>query len=158
MASKIIYVIVAMAMLNLGLLLFSCSTWNGTTGECKTIGETTNSTVWEIMKNPTATGSDFWNTLFGSGWGLLAVLGTVTLTTVVVGSTIFGKQIETIIYIAIGIGLASVVYPSIKLFQLLQGLSMVGDNITRTVLSIVFASVLFIAVLFTVLDWARGRE
>lgn len=162
MASKIIYVIVAMAILNLGLLIFSCSSWDTETGECAgslvSSDSSSNSTIWGLVSNPTTVGDNFWETLFGSGWGLLAVIGTVTLTTVLVGTTVFGKNIETMVYIAIGLGLSSVVYPTIKLWQMMNGLSMVGDTMTRTVLAIVVGSTMFITVVFTILDWARGRE
>lgn len=162
MASKIIYVIMAMAILNIGLLIFSCSSWDTETGTCAgslvSPGYSGNSTIWSMISNPTTVGDNFWQKLFGSGWGLLAVIGTVTLATILVGTTIFGKNIETTVYIAIGLGLASVVYPTVKFFQMINGLSMVGDTMTRNVLAIVIASTLFITVVFTVLDWARARE
>jgi len=158
MASKIIYVLVAMAVLNLALLIFSCSAWDPETGECAgRLTSDDNSTIWNLMSNPTTVGDNFWQTLFGSGWGLLAAIGVVG-TAVLVGTTVFGKNIETTIYIAIGLVLASAVYPVIKLWQMIDGLGMVGDDMTRMVLAIVIGSTIFITVVFTVVDWSRGRE
>jgi len=87
----------------------------------------------------------------------LAAIGVVG-TAVLVGTTVFGKNIETTIYIAIGLVLASAVYPVIKLWQMIDGLGMVGDDMTRMVLAIVIGSTIFITVVFTVVDWSRGRE
>jgi hypothetical protein len=161
MASKIIYVIVAMVLLNVGLLLFSCSSWDTETGTCAGTllsSDSSNSTIWSMIVNPTTVGSGFWEVFFGSGWGLLAVVGGITLATVLVGTTVFGKNIETTVYIAIGIGLASMVYPVIKLYQIINGLGAIGDTTTRTVLAIIVPSIMFVVYIFTVLDWARGRE
>ena len=153
MASKIIYVLVAMILLNLGTIIFTCPL----TGSCSGSLSESNSTVIDMASNPTTVGSGFWQTLFGSGWGLLAAIGVVGAA-ILVGTTIFGKNIETTIYLAIGLGLASVVYPAVRIWQLINGLGMVGDTMTRTVLAIAVASVIFITVVFTVLDWSRGRE
>jgi len=161
MASKIIYVLMAMAILNLSLLIFTCAKWDPETGECAgpliSSNSTTNSTIWGMISDPTTIGSGFWKNLFGSGWGLLAAIGVVG-TAVLVGTTVFGKNIESTIYIAIGLGLVSMVYPAVKLWSLINGLGVVGDTMTRTVLAIVIISTIILTVVFTILDWARGRE
>jgi len=60
MASKIIYVLVAMAVLNLALLIFSCSAWDPETGECAgRLTSDDNSTIWNLMSNPTTVGDNF---------------------------------------------------------------------------------------------------
>jgi len=161
MASKIIYVLMAMAILNLGLLIFSCEEWDPETGECAgpliSSDSATNSTIWGMISDPTTIGSGFWQNLFGSGWGLLAAIGVVG-TAVLIGTTVFGKNIESTIYIAIGLGLVSMVYPAVKLWQLMNGLSIIGDTMTRLVLVIVIVSTIVVTFIFTILDWARGRE
>jgi hypothetical protein len=159
MASKIIYVIMTMAILNIGLIFFSCSEWDATTGACAgSLTHSDNSTIWGLISNPESVGSGFWDVLFGSGWGLLAVVGTITLGTLLVGTTIFGKNIETIVYIAMGIGLASVVYPSIKLWQILNAWGAISSPIVRSSIAIIVVSTMVITVVFTVVDWSRGRD
>lgn len=161
MASKIIYVLIAMAILNLSLLIFTCDEWNPETGECAgpliASNSTTNSTIWGLISDPTTVGSGFWKNLFSSGWGLLAAIGVVG-TVVLIGTTVFGKNIESTIYIAIGLGLVSMVYPAVKLWSLMNGLGMVGDTMTRSVLAIVIVSTIVLTFIFTILDWSRGRE
>jgi len=161
MASKIIFVLMTMVILNIALLTFSCTEWNGETGECLDMEEGSeghNSSIFKIMKNPETVGSGFWETLFGGGWGLLAAIGSITIATVLIGTTIFGKNIETTIYIAIALGLATSVYPAVRLFQMINGATFIGDTMTRLIIAVLTASAIFLTVMMTIVDWGRGRE
>jgi len=159
MGSKIIYVLGGMILLNLTLLIFSCSAWDTTTGQCigsETVGTTSTNTssLISFMSSPSETsGSGIWQTLFGSAWGLLAAVAVGAIT---VGALLIRN--EAPIWIAMAIGLTSTVYPAIKLWQLVNGLSMVGDSLSRMVIAIVLVSIMVLTVIFTIVDWARGTE
>jgi len=161
--AKIIYVLVAMIALNVALAIFTCSDWNIETGECAGsltgIGENVNSTLWNMVYNPTNTAGDFWNSLFGGGWGLSALVGVIGVGTVLVGSLVMGRDVTPAIYAAIAIGaLATTIYPSIKLWSLINGLGMVGDTFSRRMIAIILIGGMIVTVMFTVLDWARAKE
>ena len=154
MASKIIYVAMFMVILNLAFLAFSCTTFDTETGAC--LVDESNSTVWKMASNPTSVGGDFWDMLFGSGWGLFGAIG-VGVGAVLIGTTIFGKNVESTIYIAIAIGLAGTVYPAIKLYQMITASSLLSP-VSRWIFAIIIASTMVITVIFTILDWGRGRD
>lgn len=156
MGSKIIYVLGGMILLNLAMIVFSCSSWDTTTGECTGSAISgDNSSVIGFASNPTAVGgSAFWEILFGSGWGLLAAVGLVSA--IVIGAVFFKGQ--EVVWIAMAIGITTTVYPAIRLWALVSELSVIGDTLARTVLAVAVVSIMIITVLFTIIDWARGRE
>ena len=108
MGSKIIYVIMAMAMLNLSLLIFSCAAWDVETGQCAgslvSSEYDSNSTVWGLINNPVeANAGNFWNKLFGSGWGLLAVLLDAVKGAIPVGLANFVFDVEGVTLVAVAL-------------------------------------------------------
>ena len=163
MASKIIYVMLTMVALNLALIIFSCSAWDSETGECAgslVSANSDNSTIWSLAYNPTTAGGDsgFWWKLVGSGWGLLGIIGVASAAIVLVGTTILGRDITPIVYVAMSLALISSGYPAIKLFQMISASTIIGDALSRSIIAIIIASTLVIVVMFTVIDWGRGRE
>jgi len=158
MASKIIYVAAAMVMLNLAMIIFSCSDWDTTTGECiatEPLGTNSTSSLISFMSHPyIAGGDDLWNIFFGSGWGLLAAIGIASA--IVIGAIFFKGQ--EVVWIAMAIGLTSCVYPAIKLWQTIHALSGIGDELSKDVLAIAVVSIIILTVMFTIIDWARGHE
>jgi hypothetical protein len=158
MASKIIYVMTMMVMLNLALLIFSCPPEGTTEGACSRFSPEENSTLIDLASDPTTVGSGFWNTLFGSGWGLLGIFGIVAAGSLLIGTTIFGRDITNYLYLALAIGLASTIYPAVRLWSIVNSLSVIGDSLARNIFAIVLVSGIVITVIFTVIDWGRGRE
>jgi len=163
MASKIIYILIAMVVLNVSTFIFSCDNWDSETGQCAgtlTSSSSDNSTIWSLASKPETisdTGGWFWK-IVGSGFGLFAIIGTITAATVIVGSTVFGRDLTPIIYIAIGLALLSSSYPAIKLFTTINSSGLFGNGIGNWIVAILIASTLVITVIFTIIDWARGRD
>jgi hypothetical protein len=161
MGSKIIFVAMAMITLNVAFLIFSCSSWDPSTGEC--VAYTTNDTVeepslWSLAVSPEqAAETNFLKRFFGSNWGLAAALGVIASGTILVGTLVYGRSLETLVYFAMAIGLISTLYPAIRLHQFLMAFPY-GDYLFKVVASILISATMVITVLFTVLDWARGRE
>jgi len=56
------------------------------------------------------------------------------------------------------LGLMTTVYPAIRLWSIINKLSVIGDDLARLVLAISVVSIMILTVLFTIIDWARGRE
>lgn len=149
--SKLIYVLVAMFILNIALATFTCSDWDTSTGQCTS---TDPSDLIYFLNDPSAvSATDIWTSLFGSVWGLAAVLAVGAVT---VGSIFFRS--EAPIFIAASLGLITTAYPSIKLWQLINGLSTVGDSLSRGIIAGIVVGTMILTVLFTILDWARGKE
>ena len=154
---KIIYVMMTLIVLNLSFLVFNCT--DSTCSESLVSpGSSTNDTLWTIIANPVgiSTNTGFWGTLFGSGWGLLGAIG-AAVGAILIGTTFFSKDTTGMVYIALGLALTASLFPAVKLFQLINGLS-IGDSITRTILSILISGTIVLVAIFTVLDWARGKE
>lgn len=158
MTSKIIYVIIGMVILNISLLIFTCPNVDVSTGQCigsESVGTISSNTssIFSFIWDPTVTDdSSIWERLFGSAWGLLAGIAFIGII-----ATVAYTRTHDFIYLAIGLFMATTVYPAIKLWQLVNASSF-ADELTRQVIAVIVVGTIILTVLFTVIDWARGRE
>lgn len=144
---RIQYLISSIVAINLALMLFGCSSWTSE-GEC-----VPTTYLWTFIKNPQAIDStNIWDILFGSATGLAAL----AIGVLVVGS--FFLRAEAPLYLGMALALVYPVYSWIKLFQNIKGVGMFGDPVSRMIVAIIIVSPIIIAYIFTILDWARGRD
>lgn len=155
---RMIPIILAMVVLNIALVIFTCSSWDAETGVCTgtaPYGASSNETVINFLLNPTSADSgSLWETLFGQSWGLLAAI--IGGAAVIVGA-IFMRN-ETPVYMAAGLAVITSVYPAIKLWQLINGTSLIGDSISRKFIATLICGSLIVGVIFSVVDWTRGTD
>lgn len=144
---RIVYLMTSVVAINIALLIFSCGSWDNE-GKC-----VPQSAVWSFIKNPQAIESaSIWEVLFGTSAGLAAIAGSI----LIVGSFFFKS--DTPLFLGMALALVYPVYSWVKLFQQIQGVSSFGDPVSRTIIAIVIASPIILAYLFTLIDWARGRD
>ena len=144
---RIVYLMCSIVAINVALLLFSCGAWTSA-GEC-----IPQSALWSFIINPSSvTDASIWEVLFGTSMGLAAIAGSL----LIVGSFFFKS--DTPLYLGMALSLVYPVYSWVKLFQQIQGVSSFGDATSRTIIAIIIVSPIIIAYLFTLIDWARGRD
>lgn len=158
--SKIAYLIISMIALYVSLSIFSCSNWDVSTGQCvgtESIGTNSSnvSSIFSFVENPTEVDdSSFWKKLMNADYmGLIAAIGA----TVLIAGLYLTKDSQ-VIYYAISVALITVIYPSIKLWQLITGFSGFGDAFSKKILAMAVISSMIVVSLVIVLDWARGKE
>lgn len=145
--ARIHYLMLSIVAINVALLIFSCSDWDEQ-GKC-----VPESTIWSFVKDPgLIDDSNLWEVLFGTTYGLAAIAGSV----LIVGSFFFKS--DTPLFLGMALSLVYPVYSWIKVFQQIQGISSFGDPASRTIVAILLISPIIIVYLFTLLDWARGRD
>lgn len=146
---RIVYLMMGIVAINLALMIFSCDTWNAT-GDCSV----PTSTLWTFLLGPSvATDSTLWNLLFGT----VAGLGSVAAVILFIGS--FFLKVEFPIYAGITIALAPLVYSWIKFWGAFGGSKFfAGNTELATIVGIILLAPIVITYIFTILDWARGRD
>lgn len=146
---RVVYLMLGIVAINLALMIFSCDTWT-TTGECGV----PSSAMWSWLLGPNvATSTSFWNYLFGTATGLASVVGTILF----IGS--FFLKVEFPIYAGITIALAPMVYSWIKFWNQLGGAKIfAGHPEVATIIGIILLAPIVVTYIFTILDWARGRD
>jgi len=148
---RIVYLMMGIIAINLGLMLFSCDTWDSVTGECTA----PLSPFWNAVLGPSdfTEGSTFWGLLFGTAGGLASVAAVILF----IGS--FFLKVEFPIYAGITIALAPMVVSWTKFWlQVSDSKFFAGHTKLGLVVGMILISPIVITYIFTLLDWARGRD
>jgi hypothetical protein len=144
---RIVFLVTSLVAINLAFLLFSCNIYDAS-GSC-----VPQSTIWSFVTNPSEINSaNMWDILFGSASGLAAIAATI----IFVGS--FFMKVEFPLYASMSLALIYPVYSWIKLFTHIAGNKLFHSPVEAGIVAIMIASPIIITYIFTLLDWARGRD
>ena len=155
--SKVVAVIVVMILMNVSMFMFTFS------GEClgpdceiSDYNTEANSTIWAYFTNPSSQSqSGFWQKLFGSELGILAILTGGGL--IVAGAVWLTKDIN-VAYVSLAIYIAAACIGTFARFWLMINDSgFVFGGQSGGVIAILTAGVLLATQLFCLIDWGRGR-
>lgn len=149
---RIVYLIMGIVAINLGLFIFSCPSTDPITGAC-----VPPSNIWTFIWGPNALDdSNIWATLFGTASGL-AALAAVAVT---VGS--FFLRVEFPLYASMALALIAPVTSWIKFFNQVLESPAFGDGTAKpllgTIIAVILISPIIVTYIFTLIDWARGRD
>lgn len=156
--AKIVGVIVTLLLLNTAMFIFTFS------GECvgpdcelSDFNTEANSTVWSYFTNPASQSqSSFWNTLFGSTGGLLALLTAGGL--IVAGAVWLTKDIN-VAYMSVSLFLvAACIGTWVRFWGLVNNSSFILGGESGGVVAMILVGVLIAVQLFNLADWGRGMS
>jgi len=156
--ARIVYLVLTLIAFNLAVLLFGCSSWDSS-GFC--LASNSSGSIWSYVISPQnfqggidpSNSSNLWDLLFGSATGLAAIAGL----TLIVGS--FISRSEVPLYLGMALVFAAQSSIIIKFFSMVQNSAFfTGREGIGLIVAIILVSPLIIAWIFTLIDWARGRD